>query len=284
LAILEGIFVRHLGSVAVYTVYFVIRSVSVILNIITFAIIAFKVYVLDVPSQDPSRPESEPSPNNNSNPVFVLSMRLIYYCIVQTVTRIGASWYQLQYGFGHTFNDENASAVKKAAYLSEYILTPSAGMGYLMVFLYLQPDAWTVFKSTAIEASNILIPRRKSRRKGKKCRSTAMDSEGSEDQLLPAHSSEDNLPPGAGTGGGAHDETRDSLEHSDYWSGSYHQDNRVRMDSSGVSRESLFPLLDMDEEELAREIDRIHSIKSNQSESVSSSKYPARIYDPKYNI
>ena len=38
--------------------------------------------------------------HNSSNPVFLLSKRLVYYCVVQTVARIGSSWYQLAYGFG----------------------------------------------------------------------------------------------------------------------------------------------------------------------------------------
>lgn len=49
------------------------------------------------------KPPPPPAPagsSPNSNPVFLLSKRLVYYCIVQTVARIGSSWYQLAYGFG----------------------------------------------------------------------------------------------------------------------------------------------------------------------------------------
>lgn len=52
------------------------------------------------PSPPPSPPPSVPHLHSQANPVFLLSKRLVYYCIVQTVTRIASSWYQLAYGFG----------------------------------------------------------------------------------------------------------------------------------------------------------------------------------------
>ena len=80
-----------------------------------------------------------------SNPLFVLAMRLQYYCIVQTVTRIGASWYQLQYGAEPTYDSSNPNIIKAIAIITQFILTPAAGIGYLLVFLRIQPEAWSVF-------------------------------------------------------------------------------------------------------------------------------------------
>ena len=63
----------------------------------------------DMPDDDRNEGDGAPSftpsptlaPNFHTNPVFILSKRLVYYGIVQTVTRIGSSWYQLAYGFSH---------------------------------------------------------------------------------------------------------------------------------------------------------------------------------------
>lgn len=72
--------------------------------------------------------------------------RLQYYCLVQIISRIGATWYQLQYGFIETIDMSNASNFEMAVFSTQFILTPSAGIGYLIVFLTMQPEAYQHYK------------------------------------------------------------------------------------------------------------------------------------------
>jgi hypothetical protein len=76
-----------------------------------------------------------------------LTSRLKHYVVVQTVTRIGATWYQLQYGFGSTYDSNEATTMQTVSVFFELILTPAAGVGYLVVFLCIQPEAWNRLKS-----------------------------------------------------------------------------------------------------------------------------------------
>jgi hypothetical protein len=66
--------------------------------------------------------------------------RLQYYCLVQIISRLGATWYQIQYGFRGTIEQPNGS-VEAIAFAFELLLSPSAGVGYLIVFLFMQPEA-----------------------------------------------------------------------------------------------------------------------------------------------
>lgn len=68
--------------------------------------------------------------------------RLQYYCLVQIISRIGATWYQLQYGFVETIDMSDASPFEMFVFSTQFILTPSAGIGYLIVFLTMQPEAY----------------------------------------------------------------------------------------------------------------------------------------------
>jgi hypothetical protein len=239
ISILEGIYVRHSGSTAIFYCYFILRSTSVVGNILLFLIIVTQLYHLH------SFSTNDYSKLNSLNPIYVLSMRLIYYCLVQTITRVGASWYQLQYGYGHTYHHETASSFQTAAYLLEYILTPSAGIGYLIVFLVIQPDAQEVLWSL------LQLPQwccQRTERGGDQRGSSQLEeltvglTDGEADEQVDDHrrshrlfSDQSPLLPTASTASGA-----------PYARGS-------RQSSS-----SLFPLLDMDEDDLAKEIDRLY--------------------------
>ncbi len=122
----------------VQSIYLILKSLSLITNMFTFAIIMCKIQRMNVEANGKVL-------QGNENPVFVLAMRLQYYCIVQTVTRIGASWYQIHYGFNE-YDSHDASTMESIAFLCESALTPLAGVGYLLVFLCIQPEAWEKVK------------------------------------------------------------------------------------------------------------------------------------------
>jgi hypothetical protein len=66
--------------------------------------------------------------------------RLQYYCLVQIISRIGATWYQIQFGFRETVT-QSPSTFQTAVFAIQFLLTPTAGIGYLIVFLAMQPEA-----------------------------------------------------------------------------------------------------------------------------------------------
>lgn len=77
--------------------------------------------------------------------ITIMCGRLQYYCLVQIISRIGATWYQLQYGFRETI-DRSSSNFQTSVFAVQFMLTPSAGIGYLIVFLAMQPEAYHHFK------------------------------------------------------------------------------------------------------------------------------------------
>mmetsp|Transcript_2651 Transcript_2651/g.3979 ORF Transcript_2651/g.3979 Transcript_2651/m.3979 type:complete len:371 (-) Transcript_2651:295-1407(-) len=208
--------------------YLAIRSLSILVNIVAILIIFCKISRM--------QKEGDVREDPNCNPVFVLSKRLVYYCMVQTVTRIGSSWYQLQYGFGGTYDADSASTLETAVYFSEFILNPSAGIGYLIVFLYIQPDA-------VGELRSLLRPRKFSRKK-RLC--------GPRESLLD---------------GIADDFTDPMLSEESANNNSLRRRSSSSQDSSFFpmlgwspgTAPTVFPLLGMDEDGLAQEIDRRYS-------------------------
>lgn len=251
ISILEGIFVRHDGSTAVFLTYFIIRTISVIANIILMILIFYQLSKLNSLSNT-----SENSQKFHSiNPIYLLSMRLIYYCLIQTISRIGASWYQLQYGYGHNYHHETASTIQTVAYLLEYILTPSAGIGYLIVFLMIQPEAKVLCWRLLCSPCSIQIIHR-------------------EDYLIT--SSHEDMTVGLTVGDGDADGVTkgydpDNGDNDDDYDRRLHSNRLPILPSlssastpymthtySSHSSSSLFPILDLDEDDLAREIDRLY--------------------------
>jgi hypothetical protein len=119
-------------------IYFVIKTISLSLNVCFYLLIMYKV-----------RPP--PTPLSRHRQVYTLSGlqkdlitvmcgRLQYYCLVQIISRIGATWYKIQFGFRSTI-DEPEGSLEATAFAFELLLSPSAGVGYLIVFLAMQPEA-----------------------------------------------------------------------------------------------------------------------------------------------
>jgi hypothetical protein len=203
-------------------------------------------------------------------------MRLVYYCIVQTITRIGSSWYQLQYGFGSAaeYDATDASLLKSTIYLSEFILNPSAGIGYLVIFLNIQPEAWrelkrlTGWERRAAEGgggtgkgSMKYLHRGGGGGGEMDCGDSLTVS-----PLLDDQSREGSLYSGGYRIFGDRDREGDEESESDGLGKSQHTEGRGE-EEDGENRisnvasstpESLFPLLEMDEADLAKEIDRLY--------------------------
>lgn len=80
--------------------------------------------------------------------INTLSMRLFYYPLVQMISRIGCSWYELEYGYdfspksGFNFNPDHTTDAQFAAQCVMALSMPIASIGYLLIFLLMQPKAY----------------------------------------------------------------------------------------------------------------------------------------------
>ncbi len=78
--------------------------------------------------------------------IRTLSMRLIYYPVVQAISRSGCAWYEWKYGFD--FDPKSADENRFIAQCFMALLTPSASIGYMVIFLLMQPHAYECLKAT----------------------------------------------------------------------------------------------------------------------------------------
>ena len=133
-------------------VYYSTRLVSIIINFIAFTIIYS--HTIRTKNSKPSLFNRILFPNAtlqlcNSTPqelaIDVLANRMFYYPLVQAMGRIGASIYEGMYGFDRYSG--NTSDTQFALACFYYLTAPSIGMGYLIIFLIMQPKAYQHFKS-----------------------------------------------------------------------------------------------------------------------------------------
>jgi hypothetical protein len=178
---------------------------------------------------------------------------------------------------GAEYDASEASTLKTCIYLSEFVLNPSAGIGYLVVFLLIQPEAW-------LELRNILgCPVKSSGAGGKGKRHKkrlARKDTGSQDNADDNGSNDDagngssNRDVETYAGSGSHHSTqgsyRSGAKYSDHLSNNNNNDSdsddgledeyssmRETINTLSSNDSSLFPLLDnMTEDDLAREIER----------------------------
>jgi len=113
------------------------NMIRVAIIVLTSAFIAIAVYELRNAGID------------NQSPVKILARRLCLYPLVQLVSRLPITVYQFHYGkplreFGFTMN---ASGTQKFWFIASVVFTPSAGLGNLVAFLNVQPDAYELLRS-----------------------------------------------------------------------------------------------------------------------------------------
>lgn len=113
-------------------IYFWGRLVSIIINFVIHAIISYRSYQMNS-----SRVTSTRTPQEVA--IQVLSDRMIYYPLMQTLSRIGASWYEAKYGFGPFPGDTSTYQFSLAIIYAA--TSPATGIGYLIIFLFMQPFA-----------------------------------------------------------------------------------------------------------------------------------------------
>eukprot|EP01033_Poteriospumella_lacustris_P001235 gene1235-899_t len=112
-------------------VYNNIRLLSICLNFIFVLATAGKIY----------RSARTKSPQDIA--IRTLTLRMIYYPVLQSIGRSGYTWYEFAYG-PKTDNDD-FSDTQYAAQIFAVAITPVVSVGYLLIFLVMQPDAYRHF-------------------------------------------------------------------------------------------------------------------------------------------
>jgi hypothetical protein len=117
--------------------YFYTRVISIALNFIMIGCILYKNY--QVRSKSTIKTPAEIAINT-------LCRRVMYYPILQTISRSGYAWYESQYGFDFRVTEAEHNQSRYAALMFTAIITPTVSVGYLILFLTIEPNAYDCFK------------------------------------------------------------------------------------------------------------------------------------------
>lgn len=130
---------EYLADVSILGFYYYTRLSSIFINF-AFALLTM-VQIRRTNSRRSNISFSEQDINR-------LSFRLFYYPLVQAISRSGAAWYERQYGYnfspdnGYNFSPEHTSNWAFAAQCTMAVSMPVASVGYLVIFLVMQPRAF----------------------------------------------------------------------------------------------------------------------------------------------
>eukprot|EP00981_Chlorochromonas_danica_P006298 scaffold1355_cov154-Ochromonas_danica.AAC.16 len=133
-----------LADVSVLGIYYYGRLLSIGMN--------FFLAILTLAQARRSSHNNEESKTHCQRMIQQLSFRLFFYPIIQAISRSGCAWYEMQYGYsfssgrGYNFSPEHTSSWAFAAQCTMAISMPIASVGYLIVFLNMQPKALRVLK------------------------------------------------------------------------------------------------------------------------------------------
>jgi len=176
----------------VLNVYYYFKIMSICVNFIFVTITFFTIRRMSSGSHV-SMSYSEATLNK-------FTARLFYYPIVQTVSRIGFAWYEIEYGYnyddrhsGFHFNTtdddqtEKSSAAQSQQFAAQCVLAlsmPVASIGYLLIFLLMHPQAY-------LKLSNILCCGKPSQQKSEE--ELSIQSLQGDDYSLAHHDLDENL-------------------------------------------------------------------------------------------
>jgi hypothetical protein len=127
----------RLVNLANLTLYYYARLVSIALNFIMIGCILYKNY--KVRSKSKIKTPAEIAINT-------LCRRVMYYPILQTISRSGYAWYEFQYGFNFSTSQAEHDPERYGLLIYSAIVAPAVSIGYLIIFLYIEPHAYKIFK------------------------------------------------------------------------------------------------------------------------------------------
>lgn len=125
-----------MNDVAILGFYYYFRLVSIVLNFILFGAAAYSIRLMSSGTHTKSYQEEA---------ISTLSRRMIYYPILQAISRSGYAWYEFEYGA--QVDQSEVSTKQYSAMIFLTVITPTVSVGYLIIFLKMQPHAYEHFKA-----------------------------------------------------------------------------------------------------------------------------------------
>ena len=119
------------------TLFYYFKLTSIALNFILIGCILYKNY--QIRSKSTTKTPAEIAINT-------LCRRVMYYPILQTVSCSGYAWYEFQYGFNFSVTEAEHDPERYGLLIYSAIITPTVSIGYLILFLYIEPHAYKIFK------------------------------------------------------------------------------------------------------------------------------------------
>ncbi|KAJ1417587.1 hypothetical protein B484DRAFT_453931 [Ochromonadaceae sp. CCMP2298] len=116
--------------------YYYIRLVSIIVNFILTGIALYANF--KIRSKKATRTEAEVA-------ISTLCRRLVYYPLVQTIGRSGFAWYEFQWGFDFEVRSTRDDPLRYGVLLYSAIISTCVAVGYLFIFLRIEPTAYGHF-------------------------------------------------------------------------------------------------------------------------------------------
>jgi hypothetical protein len=121
--------------------YITTRTISIFVNIVVYGLLIIMIGRFQLSyGTDPRGSRGNKPPASAVDVLYLLTRRLLNYCIVQTISRIGVTWYQLQFGFGsYDYATSDPTQLETALKYVQAFLTPSAGIGASSLILSNHP-------------------------------------------------------------------------------------------------------------------------------------------------
>eukprot|EP01039_Chlorochromonas_danica_P017104 gene17104-20329_t len=119
----------NLVEISIVFIYNDMRMFSIFLNFVFVSLIMIRI--------------SRSGGNANSPQeiaIRTLARRMVYYPVIQAISRSGSSWYEFAYGTD--FDQQNVSNTEYSAMIFSALITPTVSIGYLFIFLAMQPNAY----------------------------------------------------------------------------------------------------------------------------------------------
>jgi hypothetical protein len=141
LAVMAGIayFQERQVLYLVRTVYIYLRVLSVGYNFVVCGLAYFQVHQIMGTVTGTLNNKTNRRLTQDSA-ICILAKRMMYYPIVQAISRSGAFWYEVEYGW-----DFDPAAVTRQQFACQCylaVVTPAAGVGYCVIYILMQPQAY----------------------------------------------------------------------------------------------------------------------------------------------
>jgi len=140
-----------------YYYYAAVRVASILFNFACYVLLAVKLRRMGWTFSGAPKP----SGGLPAHPVCVLASRMIYYPVVQVLTRLPAAWLEFGYEMPEEAMDDDAAyrqQLSTRAYQTAMTLysisSPCAGIGFLFIFLLMQPAAFRHLKARFLSCTD----------------------------------------------------------------------------------------------------------------------------------